>query len=41
MKRFNNQVDFSLVSIYFQPKTEKVKLGPIGFVFVNLFEGVK
>ena len=41
IKSFDKQVDYSIISVYFSPKTEKVKPGPIGYVFVGLYKSVK
>jgi hypothetical protein len=41
IKSFDTQVDFSLITVYLQPKAEKVKPGPLGYIFVGLYKGVK
>jgi TolA-binding protein len=35
---FDKQVQYSSISIYF---TEKVKPGPVGYIFVGLYKAVK
>ncbi|MGB0983864.1 MAG: DUF4349 domain-containing protein [Saprospiraceae bacterium] len=41
MKSYNQQIEYSLVTISFQVKTDKARPGPLGYVFVGLYKAVK
>lgn len=41
MKSYNQQIDYSLVTVYFQVKADKVRPGPLGYIFVGVYKAVK
>lgn len=41
MKSYNQQIDYSLVTVYFNKKADKVRPGPLGYIFVGLYKAVK
>jgi hypothetical protein len=41
IKSYNQQIDYSLVTVYFNTKADKTRPGPLGYVFVGLYKAVK
>jgi len=41
MKGYNQNINYSKVNIGFQAKEDKVRPGPLGYIFVGLYKGIK
>lgn len=41
MKSYDQNIDYSKITIGFQAKKDKVRPGPLGYIFVGLYKGIK
>lgn len=41
IKRYDQEKDYSLINVYFYEKRSKPRPGPLGYIFVGLYRGIK